>query len=229
MFQRFKRDEYRVQPTFHCVLPIQPKLQLKSNHNGAIFCAVKCCNVLPVNPGVICLDLAHLTVVIWIIDAVVSSLLSQWLMACVPKSFSPSVIPPSPPPFSSPFQHFYNKFFEWFPSFHPVIHPFLLPCHLPCVFFLQPPVSVHPFDISIIMLCHEMISLFSLALFPAFLLHQVLTLSSLLSSSLPLSLPANSFCHFLDISEANFWAKPVKSERSAGWFLVVVNVNFSVP
>lgn len=36
-----------------------PNCSLKSSHNGAIFCAVECFNVLPVNSGVICLDLAH--------------------------------------------------------------------------------------------------------------------------------------------------------------------------
>ncbi len=36
-----------------------PNCSLKSCHNGAIFCAVKCFSVLPVNSGVICLDLAH--------------------------------------------------------------------------------------------------------------------------------------------------------------------------
>lgn len=41
LFQGFKRGDYCIQPTFLCVLPIQPKLQLKSSHNGAICCAVK--------------------------------------------------------------------------------------------------------------------------------------------------------------------------------------------
>lgn len=44
-----------------------------------------------------------LTVVIWIIDALVSALLSQWVMACFPMSFPFPVIPPFPPPFLLPF------------------------------------------------------------------------------------------------------------------------------
>lgn len=42
-----------------------------------------------------------------------------------------------------------------------------------------------------------------------------------------LSLRPNS-CHFPDISEANFWASPIKSETSAGCFLVVVSIKFSM-
>lgn len=41
LFQEFNRDDYCIQPTFLFVWPTQPKLQLKSSHNGAICCAVK--------------------------------------------------------------------------------------------------------------------------------------------------------------------------------------------
>lgn len=49
--------------------------------------------------------------------------------------------------FSSPFQHFYSKVAKGFPlcAFHFLTHPFPLPYHLPCVFYLQPPILVHPF------------------------------------------------------------------------------------
>lgn len=90
-----------------------------------------------------------LTVVIWIIDAVVSGLLFQWLMACVPKSFSPSVIPPSPPPFSPPLSNTSITNFlsgkrisiSCFPSPYPPLSPPLSPplCLFPSTTCLSAP------------------------------------------------------------------------------------------
>lgn len=75
--------------------------------------------------------------------------------------------------------------------------PLPLLFHLHYVLFLQPPVSVHPYDISLIMWCHEYDLSLSFTSSQIFLILRALHLSSLLWSPLPLSLPPSTFAVFL--------------------------------